>query len=356
MMKINLYTNNEPVFNGRKLSVSKDEIATLINQGYSYKEISTHYNRHRNWAYQIVKRFGLEGLFKIGEERNAEIVELSKSGISIDKIAEKFNMTFQKVVSILEKNSKASKIKPRQIKAERNEKIRSDLAMGMPQKEVAKKYKLSSRTIEKVAHEMDSINLKQARREYRIQRRKDAVAQAIEDVRVGQFLEDVVETNDNLREVYKKTDKKELRKEFNKQKEKKIISQIVELAHQGYGNLEISKKLNCSPSLITVYATRIGIAIKDFKQSVMQQRIKDLANAGYNLRAIAKRLNCTTQTIYNYMNNLPKSVWQKEYMEKRTNTIMQMHQEGKSTKEIAEFFNVSIATISRCIKKNQNKS
>lgn len=360
-MKINLYTNKEPVFYGKKTNVNKNEIIALINQGYSYKEISTHYNHAVGWSYGIVRRLGLEHLFtEIKEKNNNEIIELRKSGLSIRKIAKKFGITFYKVAKILVENgiiiTKSPNIKPRQIKAERNEKIKSDLAKGLPVKEIAQKYSLSTGTIDIIARRMDSIELKQARTRYKQEQRKNIVSQIVGDVKVGQFLDDVTNANSELKEICKNANKRSLIKEFKKQKEEKIISQIFQLAHQGYSSKEISQQLGCSQSTILFYVARSGMSLKGIRQNIMQQRIMELANAGFNLKTIAEKLDCSIQTIYNYMDKLPKTVWQREYLEQREDKIIQLYRDGVPAKQIAKLFNVSSATILRCIKKNQNKS
>lgn len=133
-----------------------------------------------------------------------------------------------------------------------------------------------------------------------------------------------------------------------------IIKEVIELNNNGLFVKTIAKKLGVNRSAVMTILKRNGLEqnvfdkSKDNRLDIPEEELKNYIKQGLCSKQIAEKYNCSKATIFNYAKiynlTLGKSV---QKSKKNLDKFKKMIEEGKTEKEICEYFRFHQSTFSR---------
>lgn len=300
------YNNYNTNFTSRKPSITKEELARLIDKGYSVTEIGNLYGKTQSWASTIIKKHGLKSLHNRAIDKLSTCIrELIINGKTIKEISELFNLSRRSVYDTA-------------IKVIGKEKLAELKTLGKQNKVQQESEKLKNKIIN------------------------------------NQDTKDIFENVSGCKKELKLAES-QIKKELRRENMSVIVNQALDLIKKGRKFTEAAREIGIPGATILTYTDKK--ALKEARiegQKYKLAVIKDYINKGYTVRQIAKELNCSEETIYAKMGKKYRSHWKKDQMEIRMKNILKYKLQGLKNKEIASKLNLSEDTIQRALKNLNN--
>lgn len=299
-MKIQSYNNynNQVNFYSRG-KVSKEELSTLINNGYNYTEIGKYYGKSYGWAFEKVKRLNL---ITPTQHKIETIINLLKQGYSTTEIANKLGSSRQTIYHTVINHLGKDDFK--EIKKE-----------GFNNRYAAERELLKNRvnnnqgTLDIYTNNEEKVRgfatyLKQE--ESKLKKAKannninHAVNTVLEGLRQGLKLVDALKNGGICRETLFKYVDNDTIKNARKEAKQKDFNIIMGYLKEGYSIAQIAEKRNCSRDAIENILGK-NSHWKEERDNYRINKIEKFLSWGYSYKEIADLLDISIRTIRNLM-------------------------------------------------------
>jgi DNA invertase Pin-like site-specific DNA recombinase len=136
--------------------------------------------------------------------------------------------------------------------------------------------------------------------------------------------------------------------------DKEIVDGVIELNNKGLFVKTIAKELGINRTSVMTILERNGLEPNKFdrsndnKKGIDEREFREAAKQGLNAKQMAEKFDCSKATIFNYLNEYDvKLVGSLQKNKKNLDKFKSLLDDGKSVKEICDYFGFSDTTFRR---------